>query len=187
MTPYKEAVRLVGDIERLRAHEGKTLGSFMSRDVLRKLAVNKRKDKFRLAYTEALGGFDERIRFVEGNRDGRPKATIKLFGASQLSEVKKGLRMAALLGGGVVVVATHKQGEVQEWRLTGIQDLIPRGGDLRLCEEALESLYQAFSLRNPDEPFPALSEHPFQIRTGSSSGGYAVYLLASRVFRDSRG
>lgn len=183
MTPYKDAIRLARDVTRLRAYEGKTLGDFMPAEVLQKLSVNKRKDKFRLAYAEALGGFDERIRFVEGDRSGRPKGTIKLFGAKELGQEKKGVRMAALLGGGVVVVATSKHGEVREWRLAAIHELIPSGGDLRRCEDALESLYQAFSLRNPDEPFPALSEHPFQIRTGSSAGGYAVYLLGSRVLR----
>lgn len=154
----------------------------MSRAVLAKLGTSKKKDKFRVAYTEAMGAFDSRIRFVEGNRQGRPKATIKLFGALDLASYRPGERIASCLGGGVVIAATTKEGEVGSWRLTGIHEFLPMGGDLKACEDSLESLSQAFELRNPDEPFPALSDGPFQIRTGSSAGGYAVYLLASHIF-----
>jgi len=182
-TPYLDAALLARDVSRLRRHEEKPLGSFMSAAILEKLAANKRKDKFRIAYVAALGAFDKRVRFVEGNHTGRPKATIKLFGAKELARYAMGERIAKCLDGGVVIVTTCKKGRVDEWRLAGIYELLPTGKNLHNLEVALESLYQAFSLRNSDERFSAVSEPPFQIRTGSSSGGYAVYLLASDLFR----
>ena len=182
LSPYPEAARLERDLVRLTSLTGRPFGEYLGDGVLWQLADSRRKNKLSLALSEHLGGTDERIRYVNAHAKGYPSGTMKLFGALELAEARRGERLARILNGGAVAVAVAKLGSPSDWRITGIHRFLPAGKELEACERALEELAWHFLRRRPGEPFASMNRPPFQIRTGSNSGGYAVYLLAGAYF-----
>jgi hypothetical protein len=183
LAQYPNAARLHRDIAKLSCLLRCPFGEIFDEDALWTLAESKRKDGLRRAFSSLLGDFDNRIRLVQGRADGVPLGTVKLFGASKLSEHRPGRRIADILQGGIACAVVSKDGSPSEWRLTGIHEFLPEGRLLEKCEVSLEALAKAFSHRPKDVPFPAITKWPFQVRTGSSADGYSVYLLAQKLMQ----
>ena len=180
--PYPDAARLARDLAKLGRLVERPFSEFLDEDTLWKLAESRKKDSMKEAFASKLGPTDARIRYVQAHKQGYPSGTMKLFGALELAKSRHGRRMADILGGGVVAVAVRKADSPSDWRITGVYEFLPVGTELECCERSLEELAYRFRRRDPSAPFSANSRPPFQIRTGSSSGGYAVYLLAGKYF-----
>jgi hypothetical protein len=184
--PYPEAARLARDLAKLGRLVDRPFSEFLDDDALWRLAESGKKDRVREAFASKLGPTDDRIRYVQAHKKGYPSGTMKLFGALELAKSRYGRRMTDILGGGVVAVAVRKADSPSDWRITGVYEFLPAGSELERCECSLEELAFRFRRRDPSAPFSAISRPPFQIRTGSSSGGYAVYLLAGKYFGQGR-
>ena len=124
---------------------------------------------------------DKRIRFVGAHVSGIPAGTIKLFDAEKALKAPKGSRLGKLLNGGIIAFTVTKDGTPDEWYISGVYNFMPEDS-LDLVESSLDKLLQHFAKRDRSQKYHAHTVEMFQIRTGSSTDGYSVYLKAQEYF-----
>ena len=175
--------KLLHDVVRLACYIRVPFRDFLNDDQLFALVGTGE----RAAMTRVLRGkwadLDKRIRFVAAHNNGLPDGTIKLFDANKALEFKKGERINNLIDGGIIPFSVMKKGTPEEWYISGVYSFLPVD-KINFVEQALEDLLQHFNNRDLNVKYAAHSVEMFQIRTGSSTKGYSVYLKANEYFSD---